>query len=276
MSDAIHGDSRLVPGRSFARTYAHPAYADPWEAVEDYRDVLTYAQEHPGDGSTTIANRFDLPRGRVRPWLDGSRPDCVRGLQDAEALGWIDVAPSSDTLRGLNVMLAWIFSGGSILHQTWMPYWVVRSEEDRALLDRAAELVDVELDYTRSASDSRARELRPVEDASVLGRVLTVLGAPRGGKDEAGDVSLPGYLENAPERVSQEFVQVYLRNRGRDGSDAVYFRKPRAAGYRRSLSVLVERLTGESVVNSGERLALSGEAARVVQGWPQPLVHGKS
>lgn len=276
MTDAVRHDSRLVSGPELARTYAHPAYADPWKAVEEYRAVMDYAGNNPDAGSTAVANRFELPRSRVRPWLDGSRPDCVRGLQTAEAHGWVDVAPDSDVFRGLNVMLAWIFSGGSILNETWMPYWVADDELDRDLLERAAALVGVELDWTRSADDGRARELRPIEDASVLGRVLVVLGAPRGEKNEANDVTLPSYLETEPVRVGQEFVQVYFRNRGRtlDGEDLLRLPETRSGRYVQSLVALVRRLTGELVSASGTDVRPSPAAARAVRTW-QPVLESE-
>lgn len=272
MTDAIHRDSRLVPGPELARTYAHPAYADPWEAVEDFRAVQTYAEGHPSAGSTAVARRFELPRSRVRPWLEGSRPDCVRGLQTAEAHGWVDVAPGDDVFRGLNVMLAWIFSGGSILNETWVPYFVSDDEADRRLLDRAAALVGVGLDFTRSGASGRARELRPLEDASVLGRVLTVLGAPRGEKDGASGIALPGYLEAAPDRVGQEFVQVYLRNRGqvRD-SGVIHSREDRPDAYLRSVASLMRRLTGEAVSVAEQNVVLSVAAGRAIRAWPPVL-----
>lgn len=273
MASVDRQSRRLVSGPELARTYAHPAYADPWEAAVDYQTVRDYAAGNPDAGSSAIASHFDLPRGRVRPWLDGSRPDCVHGLETAERLGWVDVAPAGRTFRGLNVLVAWTFSGGSILRDTWVPYFVSDGEADRDLLERAGTLVGVRLDYTRSAGSSRARELRPVENASVLGRVLTVLGAPRGEKNEAGRVSLPEYLEDAPERVRQEFVQVYLRNRGRrrPETDEIRLQVARPERYRRSLATLVRGLTGQSVSVSRTSVVLSAAAGREIRAWPPVL-----
>ncbi len=69
-----------------ARTYSHPSYDDP---VEDYRRVLEYAAENPTSGSQAIATALDLPRGRIRPWLeDGAMPDAARAIQVADTSGW--------------------------------------------------------------------------------------------------------------------------------------------------------------------------------------------
>lgn len=64
-----------------ARTYSHPSYDDPWNAVEDHRRVIAYVAEHPTRGSQAIATALDLPRGRIRPWLeDGAMPDGRRTI----------------------------------------------------------------------------------------------------------------------------------------------------------------------------------------------------
>lgn len=265
----------LVRPKAFVRTYASRSYADPWEAIEDYQRVLEFAAEHPNLGSSAVANRLDLPRGRIRQWMDGSRPDCLRGLQVAEERGWIGVEPDGDTFRGLNALVAWVYSGGSISTPWCAPYLAVRHARDRQLVERAADLAGVTVDETRSGGDGRARELKPVEHASVLGRVMVCLGAPRGEKNERSGVRLPGYLEaeEVPERVSREFVQVYVHNRGqrRADSDVIHFREDRSTGYLRSLAGLIERLAGESVTVSEKNIILSAPAARAVRSWPTLL-----
>lgn len=263
----------LVSGPELARTYSSPGYVDSWQAVEDHQRVLDYAARNPSAGSTAIANRFDLPRGRVRPWLDGSMPDAARAVQTAEQLSWIDVGPESDTFRGLNVLVAWVFSGGSILRGNWTPYFSVDSDGDERILDAAAELVGVTLDFTRSGESGRGRELRAVEHGPVLGRTLVVLGAPRGEKSERLDIRLPAYIETAPERVRREFVQVYLNNRGQQqpDSDVLRFRESRSTHYLNSFARLVQELTGERVSVSERNVILSAPASRAVRSWPALL-----
>jgi hypothetical protein len=84
---------------ALARTYSHPSYADPYEVVEDYRRVAEYRLSHPDAGSTAVARALELPRSRVRPWLDGSAPDPVHAVQDAQRNGWLD-APQQSELCG--------------------------------------------------------------------------------------------------------------------------------------------------------------------------------
>ena len=75
--------------RKLARTYNHPSYDDPWEVVEDYQQVQTYTARHPDAGSSAVGQALNLPRGRVRPWLDGAMPDAMRALDTCWTRGWL-------------------------------------------------------------------------------------------------------------------------------------------------------------------------------------------
>lgn len=266
-------NTRLVAAPELARTYSTPSYSDPWDAVSDYQAVRGYVNRNPDTGATAIARRFDVPRSRVRPWLDGSRPDCVRGIDAARERDWLDVEIGSGTFRGLNVLLAWAFSGGSILRDSWVPYWSANGEDDLELLSRAADWANTRIDWTRSGASGRGREIRPIEDASVLGRVLVAMGGHRGRKTENSDISLPNYLDAAPRRIGQEFIQIYLRNRAQSLSDtdATRFREVRSNRYLQSLASFIERLTGESVNVSEKNVLLSADAGRSVRNWPDIL-----
>ena len=264
----------LVSARAFARTYASRVYDDPWAAVEDYRRVTEWRADHPNDGATSIGKRFELPRGRVEAWLDDSRPNNVRGIQVAEDHGWIDPDPTSEAFRGLNALAAWVLQSGSITSDTWVPFFTVNSERDRELLTAAARMAGVQLDVTRSASALRSQEMRPIEHGSVLGRVLVVLGAPQGSKqDEDSDVRLPGYLDVVPERLAQEFVQLYIHNLGQNRDDRYYIHlKPsHPDAYLRSVAHLVRELTGEMASVIGSNVILSKPASREIAVW-DPLL----
>lgn len=71
-------DSQLITPKRLARTYDGGYYDDAWTVVEQYRQVMAYSSRHPNMGSGAIASRLNLPRPRVRPWLDGAVPDPVR------------------------------------------------------------------------------------------------------------------------------------------------------------------------------------------------------
>lgn len=263
----------LVPAQAFVRTYSNPVYNDPWEAVEDYEQVQSIAHEYENPSSTAIADYLTLPRGRVKPWLGDTKPDCVRGLEAARQHGWIGVDTDSRVFRGLNVLLAWIYSGGSISKDTYTPYFVVDDEADEAILHEAGELANVVLDFTRSAQSARAVELRPTRDGSVLGRVLSVLQAPVGEKNEASVTGLPDYLAGVDESLAREFVQTYVHNRGqhRENTDFIRFREQRSDRYLRSVARLIRRLTGERVTVSDRNVYISAKAGRAMALW-EPLL----
>ena len=269
---ALAGTGAIHPA-ALARTYDARSYADTWDAVRDYHAVLDYHARHPDRGSTAVASALDLPRGRVRSWLEGSVPDPVRGIQRASEHGWIDPDLDSGTFRGLNALVAWVFSGGSIDSQWYVPRFSVDREANRELIDRAFETLGVEYDFIRSTSAHRATEYRPVEDAAVLGRVLTVLGAPTGTKNDRSSIELPAYLEGATDLVRREFIQVYLLNRGQRpaGKGTVTFREDRPPVYLASLAELIGATTGERTTVSEKNVIVSTAGAEVIDHWPPVL-----
>lgn len=224
--------------KAFARTYATPSYEDPWKAVEDYYRVLEYSAAHPNEGSSAVSTAVELPRGRIRPWMDdGSRPDPVRGIETLEARGWLDLDWDEPPFTTLNALVAWIFSGGSIDAQSFVPTFAIESGPVDFVLEEAFTQLDVEFSVVRRNDEKRATEYRPSTDASVLGRLLYVLGAPLGEKTADSDLSLPSYLDGAPRSVRLDFARVYVRNRGVERPDRpnrpVTFREERSKEYLR-------------------------------------------
>lgn len=258
---------------ALARTYNNPVYDDSWASVEDYYDAMAFTDEYQNPSATAVARELDLPRRRIRGWFDGSRPDAVRGLEAARQHGWLPVEPGDPVFRGLNVLVAWNLSGGSITKGTFVPQWTVNADDDRAILDRAAELANTILDTTRAVSAAKTTELRPARDASVLGRVLYVLGVPAGPKNAEQPDGVPDYLEDASEQIRREFVQTYVHTRGqvRDDSSGIQLTEERSAGYRESLAALFEAVTGEAVSVSGPTVRFSVDAAEAMAVWP-PLL----
>ncbi|ELY89090.1 hypothetical protein C483_14105 [Natrialba hulunbeirensis JCM 10989] len=115
-------DDPVIDERDLARTYDGGAYADPWSGVLDYRAVMRYASQHPDKGSYVISNAQEIPRGRVRGWVDDSgMPDTARGIETARELGWLDATYRDDAFLALNTLVANVFSGGSIATETSAP-----------------------------------------------------------------------------------------------------------------------------------------------------------
>ncbi|WP_011322698.1 hypothetical protein [Natronomonas pharaonis] len=93
--------------RSLVETYDPPNYDDPWDAVEDYERVQRYTAKHPQQGSQAVSTAVDLPRGRIRSWVDGDgMPDCYRCLQTALENGWILNGWEDDTARSMTTLAA--------------------------------------------------------------------------------------------------------------------------------------------------------------------------
>ncbi|MFD1562770.1 hypothetical protein ACFR99_04300 [Haloarchaeobius amylolyticus] len=82
---------------------------------------MAYASRHPEKGSSAIALRLELPRGRIRSWLDGSAPDAVQAIGTAREYGWIDADYGDPEFRALNALVANVFSVGSIEQTYYQP-----------------------------------------------------------------------------------------------------------------------------------------------------------
>lgn len=254
--------SGLVSERALARTYDSRAYADTWDAVEDYRRVIDYHRRHPSKGSSAIASALDLPRGRVRPWLDGSKPDSVRGIEVARGHGWLECGFDDPEFSGLNALVANVFSGGSIAEEYYQPSFALNHRgEDSHVID-ALELADVDYRVVDDR-DGRADEARPSEDGSVLGRVLAVLGAPIGPKADQ-HLSLPAYLDDAPSDVRETFVYVYLENRAVEHEEkaTLTIREERNREYLASLTSLIDSVAGGGVDLGEQYITISADATR--------------
>lgn len=255
----------LVSDLALARTYNSQAYGDTWEAVEDYRRVSKYSSKHPNKGSSAVASALELPRSRIRSWVDGdSRPDPVRGIETAREYGWLDCDFGDPEFTALNTLVANVFSGGSIAETYYQPSFALnRRGEDSHVID-ALELADVDYQLVDDR-DGRADEARPMTAGTVLGRVLAVLGAPVGPKVEQ-HLSLPSYLSRAPTDVREQFVYAYLENRAiaHQGKDTLTVREARNREYLRSLTDLIDSIVDGDVELGQRDIVISADAARAL------------
>ncbi|MCU4972922.1 hypothetical protein OB955_09220 [Halobacteria archaeon AArc-m2/3/4] len=255
----------VLDERDLARTYNTPAYDDPYAAVMDYQAVMRYASEHPNKGSGAISSALEIPRGRIRPWLEsGSKPDPARAIDVARELGWLDARYLDREFVGLNTLVANVFSGGSISTGRFEPSFALNYREHRSHVIDALEMVGLEYGFHNEESDDHATEVRPTEHSSVLGRTLAVLGAPVGPKADLEDLTLPWYLENAPYETREMFVLAYLANRGTHHrtKDTITVQEDRPESYRRELAALVEDVAKEPVTVGEQNVTVSAAAAR--------------
>ena len=253
--------------KALARTYSSPTHADPWEAVEDYQEYLEVSARNPQSGSSALSSKMEMPRGRIRSWMNGSKPDPARAVAVAEERDWFTDDPHSQTFRGLNRLVAWIFSGGSI-NDLFVPQFAVDDPTSMARVTDALDAVGIDHRLQRENEQGRATEVVPTDHGSVLGRALVVMGAPQGQKAEQSNLSLPIYLDDAPERVRREFVDVYLRNRASRQDDrlAIRFREQRSERYLMGLASLIEGVADAPVTVSEKNVYLSSEASEGLYG----------
>ncbi len=260
----MSGGDPIIDEQTLARTYNTPSYADPFDAVEDYRRIMAYHSRHPDMGSSALASRFDLPRGRIRAWLDGSAPDAVRAIDTAREYGWLTATFGDREFTALNTLVANVFSGGSIAEQHYQPSFALNHRGEESHVIDALELAGVEYQVVADR-DGRADEARPMEDGTVLGRVLAVLGAPVGPKADTR-LSLPDYLEGAPDDVRETFVYSYLENRAieHEGKATLTIQEQRNREYLAELADLIDDVAGGGV-RLGERdIVVSADAARAL------------
>lgn len=256
--------SESSAAEALARTYAYDR--DSWAVVQDYQRVLEWQGKHPEKGSAAAAHALDLPRSRIRRWVDdGAVPYVVQGIQTAESHGWLDAEPGDDVFRGLNVLVAWVFSSGAIHTDKFTPQFVVDDDPARERLERACERVGVEtVEPDNPGTGLKGTALTPTPDGSVLGRVLVVLGAPKG-QDKHGDtLSLPDYLDAAPHETRRRFARTWALNGELRPDGAVRVGGKRPDAFLDELAALFEDVTGEYVGRSTHRVRLSQDAARAL------------
>jgi hypothetical protein len=203
--------------QALARTYTDRVYPDPWEKVLDYRRVQEYAAEHPKAGRVRVGRALELPASRVRGWLDDGIPDPVRAINTAIDYGWLEPEPDSDVAADLVDLLAHVLAGGSISKKWFTPAVAPGRRVDLNEIRHAFERVGVETTTRNADADSRATEIVPKEDASVLGRCLVTMGAAHG--DKTTLERLPPVVWEVPAPVRRSFAQIYVRHRGLNYED---------------------------------------------------------
>lgn len=234
--------------RELVRTYSPPSYADPWQLVDDYERVIAYSANHPNKGSSAISSALNLPRGRIRPWLNDSQPDCYRALQTALDNTWIVDDWSQSEADALNRLAAWQLSSGSI-DDRWVPTFITNDDRDEiSRLHDIGRGAGVDLELTRRDDDTRPMEWRPTNDGAVLGRVLYTWTGVRGYKT-SDVVQFPRYPRLAPHHIVKRFVQVYVQQRGvyrTDKGEFIQIAEHRSDRYRDALTDCIRRVTSDT------------------------------
>jgi len=255
----------LPKPKALAATYNPPGYSDPWQCVEDYQRVLAHHADHPDQGSSAVASRLDLPRGRIRPWLNDTVPDVVRGIQIAEANGWLADQTTPETECATVKLAAWALSGGSLsLGDDGAHVYFSLDHDDGEFAEIAAA---AGIDYTIVHEDSnkRATEARPTTDGSVFARVLASMGVPKSSEKQS-IVDLPNFLNDVDDELKTAFAKIVVANRGAEhnGKATVTIRVKRTEAFLESLTDLLSSVSGERVTKSGKTVTVSADAARAL------------
>jgi hypothetical protein len=261
---------RTDRAKALARTYGGDR--DGWDRVQEYQRVTEYAAAHPDAGSMAVASALELPRSRIRPWLDGAKPDPAHAVDTAEQRGWLDARPGARTGEALSLLTAWLYAGGSIRADHYVPHLSV-SDDDPAPFGEAL-FAAVGCDSERVSRDGHHGDEIVVRGAggSHLGRFLhAALDAPIGRKGE--NVTLPLWLSEVPIDTQTRWVQLYVRLRGTvlPEGRGIQLQEQRSSGYRTGLAAIVRTVVDDvGAVSIGERgLRIDAEHARFLNVVPQ-------
>jgi hypothetical protein len=259
----------LITPAALARTYNHPS-KDPWDAVELYREAMTYsddwgAQRVASAINSDESNEFEgISRGEVRAWVDGdSKPDAARAVDVARELGW-DADEWTDTVRALATLVIGLYAFGSITERNYSASWSPGHPESEAVVETALDTVGVGYRHVERDDPGQADEIKPQQHATRLGRALVVAGAPRGGKNADSVHALPEWVAEAPVIVKIDLAVLLVRDRAIRYPDKATARiqSDRGARYFEDVAALIREVTGESVTASDSGVTISADAVR--------------
>lgn len=245
------------------RTYNHPSYADPCDAVDDYRRVQRAAANNPNKGSQALSAIVELPRSRIRGWVDDdapSMPDAARAVNVAENNGWLD--PTGATMLALAALAGHLLGGGTITKQNYVP---TVSEGRRVAPETVSPVfhhLGVTMTKRHTKSDSRATEILPAEYASILGRTMVAWGCPHGGRSEV--VSLPDLLDQVGTPGERAFLEAYILHRGVNysGKATSRLQGKQPQSFHQAIAELIKSVSGEQAKADKRGVTVSAAAMR--------------
>ena len=248
-----------------ARTYNHPSYEDPYDAVSDYRRVQRAAANHPDKGSAALSTIVELPRSRIRGWVDeetDSMPDAARAISVAQNKSWLD--PTGDTAVALASLVGHLLGGGSITKRNYVPSISEGRRVSTSEITRAFRQVGVQSELRHEDSDNRATEVVPTEYGSILGRTLTAWGCPVGGRSEIQ--SLPELIDVVDDSGLEAFLKAYTLHRAVNYVEKATTRLQgeQPEGFHAAVAELIEQVTGETATYGSRGVTVSASAMRAL------------
>lgn len=275
----------IITRQELVATY--PTYGDltPWQRVQEYHHVQDYCSEHPDKGSHAVATALELPRSRIRPWIEsGSKPDPVHAIETAHELGWLDVDPDTQHGHAWTRLVAWIYVAGSIATTDLRPTFYARensrqgglSKPEVDVLASALRTLGLEHEFRdradvydggRQPIGKRPTEIIPSEHRTLLGRCLAAAEAPVGEKNQTQPEALPSWLSESTINTQRVFARVYLLTRAavRKHEPRFVIREQRPDSYHQALVALFERLAGEEPISrSGHNIYVHSRGAETI------------
>jgi len=231
-------------------------YPDDWGAVRVASAINT-------DDDVPFEN---LVRSNIRVWVEGDgMPDAARAVEVADGLGWFS-EEWTPTTRALAQLVAGVFACGSIERTGWAPGWSPDSTLAQDTIENALLTVGVGAQFVERDSNKQGNEVRPQKHASILGRALSVAGAPVGDKTADTVTGLPEWLATAPPSVRASFAELLVLERAIAYPDKATQRiqGSRTPQYFEDVRELLEDVTGESVTASDAGVTISADAVRAL------------
>lgn len=253
-----------------ARTYDPQVYADPVEQRRHYEQVAEYAGRNPEAGPTAVGIALSLPPDRVRGWMNGAKPDVVRGVEAARDRGWVDCPPDTEDGRAMATCVVAAFACGGVAAEWYRPSWVPSTKRGYRRLRGALQTLGCDVGRRRADDAERPTELVLRRHETVFGRCLVCAGAPTDDEEPTTVEPLPEWLLEASLRTRLTAAELYLLERGttHDGKAALTIRtRRRSSAFRESVGRLFRGLTDEEVT-VGTNVVLSAEAARDLGAGP--------
>lgn len=246
-----------------ARTYNTPSYNDPYDAVLDYQRVQQAAAKHPNKGSAALSGVVELPRSRIRAWVDGNgMPDAARGVMLAQRHDWIE--PDAELTEALAALAGHLLGGGSIANKNYVPSVAAGRRVSVAEIETAFRDVGVRPTRRHEDLESRATEVLPATHGSVLGRTLAAWGCPVGGR--ATITTLPAIVEYGGAASRAAFLDAYVRHRAVNYPDKATSRLhgQQQPAFHQTIADLIEQVTGEHAHAGTSAVTVSAAAMRAL------------
>jgi hypothetical protein len=263
----------IISPRDLAATYPPHGDLTPWARVQEYRRVQEYTSQHPDEGSHAVSTALELPRERIRPWVDGdSRPEPVKAIETARDRGWLNTDLETPLGNAWTRLVAWTYAGGSIAEESYRPSWYVRDTDGQPSY--------LELDVLKSALEtigtthklvhregSRPTRIEPADDPILVGRCLASAGAPVGESNAEHPGDLPEWLDDVNDETRRVFARTYIHARAsvREFEPRFNIAERRPDEYQDALAGLFDELSPPgSVSMSGNNIYLRSEAAEAI------------